>query len=139
MNTDSQIRNIDPSSAIHFPCWLWRKGDHGHWQHFKAPTSTLDWLGDYSHIHPDQPETPASIPAVEELRRQQKGGSETPRTDKAANSGGFQTLNLADVARELERENANLRKALTDVMACLREGWIPEHVYHDAREALKHP
>lgn len=38
--------------------------------------------------------------------------SDTPRTDVAVNLGGFQLLNVATIARELERENTKLRQLI---------------------------
>ena len=71
--------------------------------------------------------------------------SDTPRTDAAyAKVWTFANeeqateacATMRDLAAKLERENAKLREVLTGVLACLCEGWIPEHVYEEVQAAL---
>jgi hypothetical protein len=64
--------------------------------------------------------------------------NETPRTDAhyATTKTAWPTQSDIDFARALERDNANLRDALCDMVAVAEsQGWDNAEI-HNAREAL---
>lgn len=124
----SQIKKIQPGDKLTFPCWLWDSQDLGrlcppHWVHYNEkfwrldPPKTSSLLSShFTHWHPEQTEEPTLIPAIEELRSQQKGvegGSETPKTDSFF-CNPPETESAYEFARGLERENQALAQQIKE-------------------------